>query len=53
MQWHKGFGAAVEDVERGAGTRVDLEQQRVVALHQKVGRGKAHDGEGLGDRRDG
>ena len=53
MQPHKGFGAAVENVERGAGTRIDLEQQRVVAIHQKVGRGEAHDREGPGDRRDG
>ena len=53
MQPHQGFGAAVENVERGAGTRIDLEQQRVVAIHQKVGRGEAHDREGPGDRRDG
>ena len=53
MQPHQGFGATVENVERGAGTRINLEQQRLVAIHQKVGRAKAHHGEGPGDRRDG
>ena len=52
MQPHQGFGAAVENVERGAGTRIDLEQQRSSPSTRKSAEARPTIREGPGDRRD-
>jgi hypothetical protein len=45
--------AAIEQVERGAGARVDLEQKDILASHQKIGRGEPFDLEAWDEAHDG
>jgi len=37
MKRDEGRARAVEDIERGAGARIDLEQQRAPAFHHEIG----------------
>src|SRR6185437_3621025 len=41
MELNQRRSAAVEDVDRGARARIDLEQEGVFAIHQKIGRAQA------------
>jgi hypothetical protein len=36
MEPHERRCAAVEDVERGAGARIDLEQKRLAVIHEEI-----------------
>ena len=53
MNGHKRRCAAIEDVKRGAGAGVDLEEKSVSPIHQEIGGGQALDLEGEGELLDG
>jgi hypothetical protein len=46
MKANEGTSAAVEDIDCGAGSRVDFEQERTLPIHHEIGRGQPFDFKG-------